>query len=423
MAVAVSGGPDSTALLHLTDRWARSRNRRLLVLTVDHGLRAEAAEEASSVAALTRALGHAHRIIRWQGAKPATGLQAAARDARLTLLTSACHAAGAGVLLLAHHREDQAETVLHRIDRDTGPEGLAGMAPESWRDGVRLIRPFLAVSKDRLVATCRAAGLGYADDPSNADPRFSRVQLRRMRADLDAVGLTVDRLTRLAAALGTARQWMEVEVRAWLSAHGVVHGCGTMRFDRAALVETPETFAAAVLRGALRIAGGGGYPPRTAALSELIGWASSSPAGSRRTLGGCLVEIDGDSLVVLRELAACAPDRTIEAGGAACWDGRFLIRNGTAHAVRIGACGPEGWRRIKRLGAAASLPPELAALPHPARLAWPIVTDLDGVVALPHLVPGERTAPDRRDFGVFVHPLATRERRIDGSMANGRLTT
>ncbi|MFX4223656.1 MAG: tRNA lysidine(34) synthetase TilS [Thalassobaculum sp.] len=347
VAVAVSGGPDSTALLHLTDRWARSRNRRLLVLTVDHGLRAEAAEEASSVAALTRALGHAHRIIPWQGAKPATGLQAAARDARLTLLTSACHAAGAGVLLLAHHREDQAETVLHRIDRDTGPEGLAGMAPESWRDGVRLIRPFLAVSKDRLVATCRAAGLGYADDPSNADPRFSRVQLRRMRADLDAVGLTVDRLTRLAAALGTARQWMEVEVRAWLSAHGVVHGCGTMRFDRAAFVETPETFAAAVLRGALRIAGGGGYPPRTAALSELIGWASSSPAGSRRTLGGCLVEIDGDSVVVLRELAACAPDRTIEAG-TACWDGRFLIAtappmsSGSAPAGRRVGVGSSG---------------------------------------------------------------------------------
>ncbi|MCR9071751.1 MAG: tRNA lysidine(34) synthetase TilS [Alphaproteobacteria bacterium] len=423
VAVAVSGGPDSTALLHVADRWARRRGRRLLVLTVDHGLRAGSAAESASMAALARALGHEHRTLHWQGYKPSAGLQAAAREARMGLLASACLSAGAGTLMLAHHLEDQAETVLHRIDRDTGPEGLAAMASETWRLGVRLVRPFLTVPKGRLLDTCRAAGLSYSEDPSNDDPRFNRVRLRRMRADLDAVGVTVDRLTRLAAAMGIARRRMDAEVRAWLAAHGRIHGCGTLRFDRAALIKAPGPLVDAVLRRAFRIAAGDGYPPRTAALAALADWIASAASGGRRTLGGCLFEICGETVAVMREAAACASPRTVEAGGTLCWDGRFLICNRTFRPVRIGACGPDGWRRIKRLGIAASLSPEARALPHAARLAWPIVTDLDGVVVLPHLVAGERTTPGGWGIDVSIHLLATRERRIDGPMADGRLTT
>lgn len=421
--MAVSGGPDSLALLHLADRWARSRGARLLVLTVDHALRPEAADEAAAVAAICRARGLEHRTIRWDGPKPSTGLQAAAREARLSLLTAACHAAVTDTLLLAHHREDQAETVLHRIDRGTGPEGLAGIAPESWRQGVRLVRPFLGVPKARLSATCRAADLSAADDPSNRDPRFARVRLRQMRPALDAVGLTVERLTRLSGAMGIARDRMRAEVRAWLAVHGAVHRCGTARMSRSALTAAPPVFSSALLRGVMTIAAGAGYPPAGEALDALAEWCVSAGPGGRRTLGGCVFEIVDETVVVMRELAACAPPATVGSGATVCWDRRFLIRNDGARPVRVGACGPEGWRRIKRLDPTLSAADGNGALPHPARLAWPIVTDLDGVVALPHLVSGEQTAPDRHIFGVSIELLATRERRIDGLMANGRLTT
>lgn len=423
VALAVSGGPDSTALLYFADRWTRLRQRSLLVLTVDHGLRPEAAAEAADVARRVEALGHTHRILAWRGTKPKAGIQAAAREARLTLLAEACHAAGATTLLLAHHRDDQAETVLHRIDRDTGPEGLAGMATIAWRNGLRLARPLLSVPKDRLIATCRAAKLDYVDDPSNMDPRFTRADLRRLRPALDQVGLTAGRLARLAEAMGGARRAMDREVRGWLVRHAEIHPCGTCRLDRAALVAGRPEFAAAVLRSVLRIAGDAGYPPGTAAMSALLDWLSDGAAARRRTLRGCLLQTDGDNLTVMREEIACAPPLSIESGQTACWDGRFLIRNETGAAINVGPCGVEGWRRIKRLGLDAALPDGARGLPHPARLAWPIVTDLDGVVALPHLVLGERRAPNPLDIGVVIHLLATRERRIDGPMANGRLTT
>ncbi|WP_093148215.1 tRNA lysidine(34) synthetase TilS [Thalassobaculum litoreum] len=423
VALAVSGGPDSTALLYFADRWSRLRQRPLLVLTVDHGLRPEATAEAAEVARRAAELGHSHRILAWNGRKPRAGLQAAAREARLALLTEACHGAGATTLLLAHHRDDQAETVLHRIDRDTGPEGLASMAPVTWRGGIRLVRPFLALPKERLVATCRVAGLAYAEDPSNADPRFTRADLRRLRPALDAVGLTADRLARLAEAMGCARRAMDREVRGWLVRHAVIHPCGTCRLDRTALDAAPPDFTAAILRAVLRIAGAAGYPPGTAAMAGLMDWLADEAAARRRTLRGCLLQIDGDTLTVMREEVACAPPLCIPGGQTACWDGRFLIRNKTAAPINVGPCGAEGWRRIKRLGLDARLPDAARALPHPARLAWPIVTDLDGVVALPHLVLGERRAPDSHQFGVVIHLLATRERRIDGPMANGRLKT
>ncbi|WP_420564487.1 tRNA lysidine(34) synthetase TilS [Thalassobaculum sp.] len=423
VALAVSGGPDSIALLHLADHWSRLRQRPLLVLTVDHGLRPEAAAEAAGVARRATALGHSHRILAWTGRKPKAGLQAAAREARLALLTEACHKAGATTLLLAHHRDDQAETVLHRIDRDTGPEGLAGMAAVAWRGGIRLARPFLSLPKERLVATCRAAGLDYAEDPTNADPRFTRADLRRLRPALEAVGLTADRLARLAEAMGGARRAMDREVKGWLVRHAVIHPCGTCRLDRRALTAERSDFTAAVLRHVLRIAGEAGYPPGTGAMAGLLDWVTNGAAAPRRTLRGCLLQADGETLTVMREEVACAPPLCIQGGQTACWDGRFLIRNETSSPINVGPCGAEGWRRIKRLGLDATLPDDARALPHAARLAWPIVTDLDGVVALPHLVLGERRAPDPHEIGVVIHLLATRERRIDGPMANGRLTT
>jgi len=214
IVLAVSGGPDSIALMWLAARWRSTlaRGPRLIAVTVDHGLRAEAASEARDVKRLARTLDLQHRTMRWTGEKPKTGLPAAARTARYRLLAQAARASGATHVLTAHTRDDQAETLLMRLLRGSGISGLAAMARESERDGVLLARPFLHVSKSQLVATLKKAKIDFADDPTNRDTSFTRPRLRAIMPVLAAEGGDARNLARLASRLARANQAVEVLV-------------------------------------------------------------------------------------------------------------------------------------------------------------------------------------------------------------------
>jgi tRNA(Ile)-lysidine synthase len=212
IVLAVSGGPDSTALMWLAARWRRAlaRGPRLIAVTVDHGLRAEAAREAREVRRLARSLGLPHRTLRWTGAKPKTGLPAAARTARYALLAQAARQSRATHILTAHTRDDQAETLLMRLLRGSGIAGLAAMARESERDGLRLARPFLDVSKSQLIATLKKAKIDFADDPTNRDANFTRPRIRTLMPALVAEGGDPRNLARLASRLARANAAVEV---------------------------------------------------------------------------------------------------------------------------------------------------------------------------------------------------------------------
>jgi tRNA(Ile)-lysidine synthase len=214
LVLAVSGGPDSIALMWLAARWRRAigRGPRLIAVTIDHGLRTEAAREARDVKRLAQTLDLPHRTLRWTGAKPKTGLPAAARDARYRLLAKAARASGASHVLTAHTQDDQAETLLMRMSRGSGIAGLAAMARQSQRDGVVLVRPLLHIPKARLVATLKKAGIGFADDPTNRDIRFTRPRLRAIMPALAAEGFDARNLTRLASRLARANAALEVLV-------------------------------------------------------------------------------------------------------------------------------------------------------------------------------------------------------------------
>jgi tRNA(Ile)-lysidine synthase len=214
IVLAVSGGPDSIAMMWLVARWRRTlaRGPRLIAVTVDHGLRAQAKAEARDVKRLARTLDLPHRTMRWTGAKPKTGLPAAARAARYRLLAQAARASGATHILTAHTRDDQAETLLMRLLRGSGIAGLAAMARQSERDGVLLGRPFLHVSKSRLIATLKKAKLGFADDPTNRDLNFTRPRIRAVMPVLAAEGGDTRNLARLASRLARANQAVEVLV-------------------------------------------------------------------------------------------------------------------------------------------------------------------------------------------------------------------
>jgi tRNA(Ile)-lysidine synthase len=199
LLIAISGGPDSTALLLMAVEWAKRRGKtRIAAATVDHGLRPESAEEAKAVAALCARLGVGHRVLHWKGAKPTSRLQERAREARYRLLVDHGKAIGADAIMTAHHADDQAETVLFRLLRGSGLAGLRGMDVKTARDGMTIARPLIALKKHDLVAFANARGAPFIDDPSNADPRFARTRLRALLASLGEQGLDAEALDRLA---------------------------------------------------------------------------------------------------------------------------------------------------------------------------------------------------------------------------------
>jgi tRNA(Ile)-lysidine synthase len=309
LVVAVSGGPDSTALLLLAARWAKRHKKppRLLAVTIDHRLRAEAKTEAAAVKRLARQLGLPHRTLRWRGEKPASGLQQAARTARYGLLAQAAAGAGLAHVLTAHTLDDQAETVLFRLARGSGLTGLAGMAPVSLipgagRDGrIFLVRPLLAVPKSRLVATLRAAGVAYKEDPSNSDPRFARTRLRALLPALAGEGLDAHGLSRLAARMRRAEAALEFAVAA---AHAALapppwpHR-GPIAFGRAQYADLPAEVALRLLGRAIAHAGDEG-PVELGKLEALYEALRQAPGRLRRTLAGALVTLDAERLAVER---------------------------------------------------------------------------------------------------------------------------
>jgi tRNA(Ile)-lysidine synthase len=308
LILAVSGGPDSTALLVLAARWAKRLKRapKLVAVTIDHGLRAEAAREAAAVKRLARRLGVAHRTLRWGGRKPKTGLQEAARDARYRLLAQAAASAGYAHILTAHTLDDQAETVLFRLARGSGPMGLAGMAHVSPlpvgadRMGF-LLRPLLHIPKARLVATLRAAGVAYSEDPSNLDPRFTRARLRALMPDLAREGLSARGLSRFAARMRRADATIEFAVAAARDALAPEPWPerGPVRFDTARFASLPAEVALRLLGRAVAWTGSEG-PVELAKLESLYVAMRQATTRLRRTLAGALITLDTDWIVVER---------------------------------------------------------------------------------------------------------------------------
>ena len=316
IVLAVSGGPDSIALMWLAARWRRAlpRGPDLIAVTVDHGLRPEAAREARDVKRLAHSLDLPHRTLRWSGAKPKTGLPAAARSARYRLLAQAARQSHATHILTAHTRDDQAETLLMRLLRGSGIAGLAAMARESERDGLLLARPFLDVSKSQLIATLKKAGIGFADDPTNRDVSFTRPRLREVMPALAAEGGDARSLARLASRLARANAAIEVlaegaerylALRDRHVSPGRTDAGPTKTFDMAAFAAMPEEIRLRLLLRAINRLGDEGPAELgkvEALLAALDRTAAESARGSRskpsqprlkQTLAGALVSLAG----------------------------------------------------------------------------------------------------------------------------------
>ena len=315
LLLAVSGGPDSIALMWLLARWRDGLREqpRLVAATVDHGLREGSADEALAVKRLAARLNVEHRTMHWSGEKPTTGIQEAAREARYRLLAEVANEIGVLSVITAHTLDDQAETLLFRMARGSGVSGLAGMwptAPSNFLD-VFIARPLLDVPKSRLVATLESAGIPYAVDPSNFDPKFARARFRTLMPALAREGLTAARLGKLAKRIQRLDDALRPVVRrTYLSlappdmlSHGGNWSCGLYQFT-----DLPAEIAIRLLGEAISSAGREGDAELAQletlyeALREAIPpqtW-NVKPAPFRRTLAGAMITLSGEKLLIER---------------------------------------------------------------------------------------------------------------------------
>ena len=295
LVLAVSGGPDSVALMWLAARWRKdsARGPRLIAVTIDHGLRKESSREARDVKRLARSLDIEHRTLRWRGDKPRRGMPAAAREARYRLLAQAARAARATHVLTAHTRDDQAETLLMRLVRGSGIAGLSAMARESERNGILLARPFLDVPKTRLIATLNKAKIAFADDPTNRDAAFTRPRLRALLPLLAAEGGDARGLARLASRLARANAAVEVLTNGAERYLAFVSDPSHPGFDARAFAGLPEEIRLRLLRRSLDRVGHEGPAElgKVEALLATLDQAIATKGRAKTTLAGAVVSL------------------------------------------------------------------------------------------------------------------------------------
>lgn len=300
--LAISGGPDSTALLVLAARWrdAQKNKPKLIAATVDHGLRKEAKAEAAGVAKLARKLKVPHRILDWHGKKPKSGLQEAARTARYALLLSLAREMKCTAIVTAHTQDDQAETVLHRIGRGSGITGLAGIRAQRTRDGMQILRPLLGVSKAQLMAFLHKEKIAYAIDPTNADPRYLRSRLRSLAPLLAKEGIDAAKLSQLARRLYRADTAIEAVVNEAQARASRVSNEKRESLDPRLVFRLPEEIGLRLVRRAVNRLGHEG-PAELGKLEVLFAALAASWRGGkrlRRTLAGALLDLSDDRLTI-----------------------------------------------------------------------------------------------------------------------------
>ncbi|WDA13024.1 tRNA lysidine(34) synthetase TilS [Paracoccus marcusii] len=372
LGLAVSGGGDSIALMQVVAEWAQGR--RVMVATVDHGLREGSAAEADEVARAASALGLSHAVLLWRRDTQVGNLMAQARDARLRLLSGWARRNDLPAVALGHTADDLAETLLMRLARGSGVDGLSAMA--EWRDAfdMRWLRPMLGTGRAELRDWLTARDITWIDDPTNDNADYDRIRARQAIA---ALGLEVSGLARSAAHIADARDAL-ADYAALLSADAKVDR-GSLILSRGPLRDAPPEIRRRILVAACRWVTGADYPPRRATLVHAL---EAMLAQGRVTLDGAMISPTGGGLRVTREAAAAlrtgpTPDQV--------WDRRWRVR-GLAPGQTIAALGTEPLARLAWRDSGL-LRDEAAASPgiwQDGRLiAAPLLRDHPGITLIP----------------------------------------
>ncbi|MDG1738036.1 MAG: tRNA lysidine(34) synthetase TilS [Paracoccaceae bacterium] len=368
LGLAVSGGGDSLALLHLAVDWASQQSAKVFVYTVDHGLRPEAATEAAFVGDLCRQLGVTHKVLNWTGWDGAGNLPQEARRARYRLIAEAANEDGVKTIALGHTQDDQAETFLMALTRRSGVDGLAGMPRCKADHGVNWIRPLLDVSRSTLRSYLTEADQKWIEDPTNEDTAYERVRMRNAKDELGMLGLSADAMSAVAQNMQSVQSALR-EVTQSAKRDICTPISGAVRLNRKLFLAQPEEIKRRLVVDCLRYVAPNAAAPRREALKPLL----IDPDAKDASLSGCLVLFKPDAIWIVREPNAV---KALESEVEAHWDGKWRVKGPLSeHNLVIRALGEEGlkcfpdWRD--------------AGLPRPAMLASPSIWQGERLIAAP----------------------------------------
>lgn len=375
VVAAVSGGSDSTALLLLLRKHLRENapGLRLVAVTVDHALRSGSAAEAENVAQLCKSLDLPHKILKWEGEKPSAGLPAAARQARHALLAQAARDEETDLVLTGHTADDQAETVLMRMERDEArrsARGLAGIAPATlYGGGTWFIRPLLCTRRETLRSFLRKENIGWSDDPTNSDQRFERPRLRKALAEGNGESAIREALD-LSRAAAKQRKAIGEKAAALIRTYADSPAPGLLRLHADFLRAEGREEAIYALRILLAVTGGTPYLPgaeQTAALCTHL----AEKRLHRSALSRTLIDRRKTELFLTREIRDLPP-----LSGSGAWDGRHRIEPDAGITPFLPE-GPEPGRVIEnvpesllRIASAAQPPSGAAVQASPIMAPW-----------------------------------------------------
>lgn len=369
IGIALSGGPDSMVLAHLLKQWADQNGRECIAFHVDHRLRPESASEAELVAAWCASQDMTAHILVWTHEDIATGIQAQARQARYDLLVEACKKSGISTLFLGHHRDDQVETFLARLDMASGLKGLTAMSETRIEQGIRLVRPLLSSDKKELRAYAEQWDLPYLTDRSNSDPKYKRSYIRDViRTVAKGDPQFSHKICRTIERLKGANQALEHYEHQALLQYAALYTEGFGSLELSLFSAHPHDICRRVLEHMIGAISGGDYPPRFEGLSHLLQKITTEKRVRGCTLGGCFFITRRHRLYIYREPAGIAKAHKIQTTGSFYWDKRFFVDNIQEDAIHSGVT-------VDMLGRhcvdSRVLPDRVKALPHKVRQGLP----------------------------------------------------
>lgn len=393
-AVAVSGGSDSMALALLMHKFAQESGIKIIALTVDHHLRAESSQEAATVGKWLSARGIAHKILSWDEAKNLSNIHAKARKARYTLMVDFCASQGIKILCVGHTMDDQAETVLMRLMRGSGVDGLAAIAPSSKVFGIHAVKPLLEFTREELREYLRAEKQDWVNDPSNENTRFTRVKVRNLISTTESPELFKKRLAATATHMARAKNYIEEKIKQSLAGIFTFHNEGffTVKLNEFRHLHEEERLRS--LAAALQHISGNTYKTRFRNLEILHNKIMSGEPLNGSTLWGCSITSsqkkgEENLLFIYREPSAVSGDASIAAGQKINWDGRFACKAGKTgdSNLKVGALGRQGLEILLNLEFDFSKVQKKSNFIMPRKIIYslPALWRLEKLLAVPHI--------------------------------------
>ncbi len=388
LAVAVSGGSDSLAACHIAANVCRRLEIPLRALTVDHGLRPEAADEALKVKNWLQSAGIEQTTLKWQGPFPKTGIQKAAREARYNLLFEECNRLGISRLLLGHQLEDQLETLLMRLSKGSGVQGLAAMQSMSQRGKMSLLRPFLTVSRAELREYLTSRQQEWIDDPSNENPAYTRTQLGSVLQSLIALpGSNMEALALSSTRLQRAEQALETMTQGYMSEFPVISPFGFVSFRHDFYRKMPEEIAIRFLQRLFIFVRGDGVGPSLSILEKLLSKIRTDRDLKTATLYGCQFRFHKGDWMICREPGRKGlPIMQMQDRASQQWDDRYVVldhgvelQSVSSPGFEIRKIGEEGWRILRESDARA----DVGDLPAIVKKNLPAIWSGDKLASVP----------------------------------------